>query len=98
MLTFRFTIRNPFKFASFKSYMVLTAPLCSNKSWEIQLSKYAYNIFEVIIDLNWKGFDHAGPSLELNIFGYTLTLKIYDHRHWNIKKNSWSSHDENDLL
>ena len=36
--------------------------------------------------------DHAGLDLELALFGYSISLKIYDTRHWDYKNNCWHSH------
>lgn len=93
MINIWFAIRNPFKHSEFKNLGCTTGPICENKSWEVQISKYAYNILEFNLDLNWKGEDHAGPSFEINLFGYTLNAKIYDHRHWSHEKHDWEVYE-----
>ena len=94
MIAFNFRIRNPFKYADFENFGVSTGPICENKSWEIQFMRYAYNIFEINVDLNWYGEDHAGPSININLFGYQVTAKIYDHRHWNYDTQDWEVYEK----
>jgi hypothetical protein len=90
MINFWVAVRNPFKCADFKNIWNCGGLLSKNKGWEVQLSKYAYNCLEFKIDLNWRGSDHAGPWLTLNVFGYTVDARIYDCRHWNDKSNNWA--------
>lgn len=91
---------NPFwkpnsHFAS-KDYYYKHVTLTSNKSFEIQISRFdAYHVFDVGLDLRWWGSDHAGPELEISIWGFTFMVKIYDHRHWDIDQHCWCT-NEND--
>lgn len=87
-------IQNPFKCKPFKDYGCTTGPISEHKSWEVQFSRYAWNLFEFNLDLNWRGSDHAGPSIELNLFGYTVTAKIYDHRHWDDDTDDWEKYEK----
>lgn len=41
--------------------------------------------------------DHAGLTLGLGLFSYTLRAQIYDTRHWNYEKKAWEVYEE-DLL
>ena len=41
--------------------------------------------------------DHAGLTIGLGLFSYTLRAQFYDTRHWNYKKKAWQSYEE-DLL
>ena len=93
MLSFDIQIRNPFKHESFKTYWCKTWGPWKNKAFEIQASKYAFNLFELNVDLNWYGLDHEGPQLELGIFGYNIRSKLYDIRHWNDETNTWETYD-----
>ena len=41
--------------------------------------------------------DHAGLTLGLGLFSYTLRAQFYDTRHWNYDKKVWEVYEE-DLL
>jgi len=89
MINFWVAIRNPFKCANFKMFWVRSGPVTQNKVWELQLSHYAYNCFEIKLDLNWQGQDHAGPWLTVNLLGYTIDARIHDVRHWDDDADNW---------
>lgn len=93
MIKFWLALQNPFKCDEFKNYGCKTVPLTTNKTFEIQLTHYAFNWFEINVDLSWNGRDHAGPSIELNLFGYTLDVKIYDNRHWKYSEHKWEEYN-----
>ena len=93
MISFRLSLANPFKYLPFKSYWQRDIPVSKNKILEIGFYRYAWNLFELSLDLRWFGSDHAGPSIEINITGYTVRLAICDNRHWNSTTNTWESYD-----
>jgi len=93
MISFRLSLANPFKHLPFKSYWQRDIPISKNKTLEIGFYRYAWDLFELALDLRWFGSDHAGPSIEINILGYTVRLGICDHRHWDSLKNDWERHD-----
>ena len=41
--------------------------------------------------------DHAGLTIGLGLFSYTLRAQFYDTRHWNYEKKAWEVYEE-DLL
>ena len=94
MIKFWIALQNPFKCDEFKNHWDKTIPLTTNKTLELQVSHYAWNWFELNLDLNWQGSDHAGPKFEVNLFGYTTSIQIYDNRHWDHKAHDWVNHDE----
>ena len=36
--------------------------------------------------------DHAGLTVELTLFGRSISFQIYDTRHWNHKTGAWEVH------
>jgi hypothetical protein len=61
-----------------------------NKSWEIEIIQFAPGeLFELDIDLDFKGRDHAGPSITLVLLGFSFDFRITDNRHWNHEENRW---------
>ena len=73
----------------------LDLALWENKSLEIEIGFWNewWNYFT--LDLCWsRNTDHAGPECYFGILGNTFRMKIYDHRHWNNKKNRWYKENE----
>lgn len=55
-----------------------------NKSIEAQISHWDWDhLFSLRVDTYFWGSDHAGPEINLEMFGWFFNLKFYDHRHWN---------------
>ncbi len=98
MIYFRIALANPFKHNPFKDYWQKDIPVTKHKILEIGMYKYAWNLFEIDLDLRWQGSDHAGPSFEINLLGYTFRIGISDKRHWNSETNSWCNYDKEDIL
>lgn len=66
--------------------------LTENKAYNIQLDRFeAYDLVDFDLDINFHRQDHAGPSLNISLFGYTLFLQIYDKRHWNYDEDRWET-------
>jgi len=96
MIQFRFTIRNPFwkQYKGYQSpihYITKAKDITKNKVIEVQVSKFhdRYYIFEMDVDLNWNGSDHAGPSLSFSILDYFFEFGMRDRRHWDGKNHKW---------
>lgn len=98
MIYLNFSIANPFKHDSFKNYWERGFLITKHKCFDIGFYKYAWNLFEFQLDLRFQGSDHAGPSLEINILGYTARVGISDTRHWNSVQNCWETYDQENLL
>lgn len=99
MIYLKFLIDNPWfkpndKFNS-KDYMWKDIKLSKNKNFEIQISRFeARELLNVNMDLRWQGQDHAGPELDVNVFGFMFNVKIYDSRHWNYDEHRWKTDAE----
>jgi hypothetical protein len=94
MTYIRIAIANPFKYSPFKNYWQGEYLITKNKLFEIGFYRYAWDLFEFELDLRFRGHDHAGPHLEMGIFGYTVRIGIADRRHWNCTKNDWERYDQ----
>lgn len=96
MIRFSFAIKNPWaKDFDHHDYFYKYKQLSKNKTFEIQLFRSSsYNLFNVDLETTWRGEDHAGPRLTLELGKYQLDLKIYDHRHWNYKTGTWRKSGE----
>jgi hypothetical protein len=78
---------------NFKNIFWIAKQVAKNKSWEFEWFKGADHLFEIEIDLRLKGRDHAGPSLSMTLFGYGFGCRIYDHRHWDDKNDTWEKYE-----
>ena len=93
MIDFGLRLRNPWPANAFRNIWNGCRALTLNKNIELQFSYYAFNWFELAVDLNWRQQDHAGPWITLNIFGWTLDLRLYDRRHWDDTTNTWRPYE-----
>ena len=66
-----------------------------NKRFEYEVTRCPPEVlFSCVIDIEWSGHDHAGPSFEIEIFGWMLRVGIYDIRHWDDDTNTWEVYEE----
>lgn len=85
-------------YGPFKSLFDVERIIAPHKSVEFQVTFRLGDIFGLEIDPSWTGKDHAGPAIEIGLFGLTARLSIYDHRHWNFKENRWHLASEDSSL
>jgi hypothetical protein len=94
MIVATFAIQNPF-FESWKSFKNIrnwhgSTPF-RNKYWEVELLK---NGCIVAFDFTVRTrCDHAGTTLGLGLFGYSINMTLYDNRHWDHNTGDWKKHD-----
>ena len=94
MIYLNLTIRNPWsdKFEPLISY---SDKIFKNKAWELEVYRSdTVAEFETRVTVRE---DHAGLTLGLGLFSYTLRAQVYDTRHWNYDKKVWETYEE-DLL
>ena len=91
MINFWIACRNPFPVKPFRMLWHREGKISTNKCWELQISRYSWNWFEIQIDLNWRQTDHAGPWIMVNLLGYQFDARIYDRRSWDDVNNCWNS-------
>lgn len=96
MIHFSFGVNNPFNNSSnwcFQDdYLEFDKrlPFTENKAVSFQVSKFAPgNIFDLTFRLSWRGEDHAGVLLSVQVLRWFVMVNLYDTRHWNYKKNDW---------
>lgn len=70
-------------------YYELDCAVTKNKTFELCISRHAYWWLVFNIDLECRGSDHAGPKLNLGLFGYSLSVELHDNRHWNDEADRW---------
>lgn len=67
--------------------------LIAHKAWEVEI--YRSGIVAEVEAKFTVHQDHAGLTLGLGLFGYTLRAQLYDTRHWNYEKKAWETYEEN---
>lgn len=94
MITLHFKLTNPYARGKFFEIMQKTFRVSKHKFLEIEMYHEGTMLCEFYIDLNWRGFDHAGPVVELGLFGKTIRCSLHDSRHWDRKTNNWEIANE----
>ena len=84
-----FEIINHHARENFENLYNISGNITVNKSWEFEIIRYSRDFVRLLIDLSWKGRDHAGPEILIGLFGYSMSAKIYDNRHWNWETKDW---------
>jgi len=79
----------------FHSYWSKGWILSKHKAIEVQLMRDSTLIcFE--IDLEFKGYCHAGPRIDIAFLFHRLTISFPDSRHWNQEANRWKTPEEHE--
>lgn len=92
MLRFSFAVKNPWAKDVHCKVFERSGVLYGNKHFETEHYYSNYNLFYFLLDLSWRGEDHAGPEVELTLFGFSMRYKIYDARHWDYSMGTWVSY------
>ena len=96
MIRVDFYIENLWAKNKFDNLFNRSKKISTNKVIEFEICYYSKNLFEFKLDINWMGRDHAGPEIEIGVFGYSAHLHLYDSRHWNHITNSWEEYNISD--
>jgi len=98
MITFNLRLGNPFsnKWVSLANSFWRSYKITKHKNFEIQVGFWdgLDEFFSVNLDTWWYGDDHAGPSFDLTILWFFVSIKLYDVRHWDATNECWEKHDE----
>lgn len=94
MLRIDFHIANPWHNNNFKNIYCKSGLFSKNKAYEFEIIKHSYDFLSIHFSTAVKGVDHAGPRIELALFGYSISFKIYDTRHWDYDKNDWETYND----
>jgi hypothetical protein len=103
MFTLNLTLHNPWAKDDFKHLGSKHGDFparwgwLKNKAWEIQACRDWKSLLGIYLRLAWRGRDHAGPGIELTIFGLVLDAQIYDVRHWDYKAGTWEPIPDNPM-
>ena len=94
MIFFKIHLDNPwFRHSEdFEShdYLYREGSFTKHKHWEVQCSRWEPDrLAKFELDLCWRGDDHAGPSINIESYGFMFHAKMYDSRHWNYRASRW---------
>ena len=91
VLNIRIELKNPFdRWDYFRNLGFISGQVFGHKFWELEHSYYSPMLVDA--DIRWKHqTDHAGLDVSVGIFGYGISFRIYDTRHWNYEKGTYSS-------
>lgn len=79
MISFSFTLTNPFAKTIWKSLWARDRHLTEDLAYELQLTR-SNSILDVYFE--WRtNCDHSGVGLRLGLFGYSLDMGIYSVHH-----------------
>jgi hypothetical protein len=92
IINFRIELTNPFdRWDYFRNLGSKSGRVFSNKFWELEHSYYSPLLFDA--DVRWTHrTDHAGLEIGIGLLGYGIHFRIYDSRHWDYDKNTWSTY------
>lgn len=94
MFKFHLNMRNPwrpnYEWTKTKTFAHFERKLFGTKAINFQISRFEpYYLFDISLNLLLDGHDHAGPELNIEIFGYAFILQLYDTRHWDYENERW---------
>ena len=93
MISFNFTLRNPWSNRFENLWCRVYATPFDNKFIELEVTR---DFTLVSFMFNWTvRQSHAGLDLEAGLFGYCVHFNLYDSRHWNSEKKAWETYEEN---
>ena len=88
-MNIHYFIKNEKTLDVFKSFLSKSYKLTPHKYFEIEIYSYDWYLIEFNLVTGFTGRDHGGVEFEIGILGKYINLKIYDHRHWDMDKNTW---------
>jgi hypothetical protein len=90
MIYLNLTLENPWS-DRFEHLYVWARTLPFHKAWELEIYR-SNTIAEVELKFRMRE-NHAGLTLGLGLFTWTMRFQIHDTRHWNYEKGSWEEYD-----
>ena len=90
MIYSKFSITNPWSKDNFKSVWSTSGQATTNKAWELEIISSSCYLLHAELEISVRGKDHAGGGIELGLFGFVVSFRFYDCRHWDYNKNQWA--------
>ena len=85
----------PFKYNpdSFKTYFYKTWQLTKHKFLEVESYGGTDDIIGFVFRLAW-GTDHGGLIIDLSLLRQSISIQLYDNRHWDSEKNAYVTYED----
>ena len=96
IVNIRIELTNPFdRWDYFKSLGSIYGRIGKNTAWELDNNYYSPLLLDV--DIKWSHkTDHAGIEIGIGLLGYGIRFRIYDTRHWDYEKDTYSTYSYTD--
>lgn len=86
MICLNLQITNPWS-DRFEPVRAWGGKLFQHKAWEVEVYR-SDTLAEIEARFTVRQ-DHAGLTLGLGLFSYTVRIQFYDSRHWNYHTKTW---------
>ena len=85
----------PFKYSedSFKTYFHKTWQLTKHKFLEVESYGGSDDLIAFVFRLAWRS-DHEGLMLDLSLFRQSISIMVYDNRHWDHINNCYETYED----
>jgi hypothetical protein len=87
MITLSLSLSNPFSNRYSVVYDKTGKTWNPHKFWDLSICKRS-SIIGFTFDFTMRQ-DHAGFSLEIELFGWSIEYGFYDNRHWDYENGCW---------
>jgi len=87
MIYLSLSLSNPFSNRYSVVYVKTGKTWNPHKFWDLSIRKQS-SIIGFTFDFTMRQ-DHAGFSLEIELFGWSIEYRFYDNRHWDYKNGCW---------
>ena len=89
MITLSLSLSNPFSniYSVVYVYDKTGKTWNPHKFWNLSICKGS-SIIGFTFDFTTRQ-DHAGFSLEIELFGWSIEYRVYDNRHWDYENGCW---------
>jgi len=94
MLNLNIYLHNPWYKENFQNLFNWSKKVTKNKVVEFEITRYAHDLLGIHLSTDFTGNDHAGPRFDLALLGYSVSIKMYDTRHWNYEQNDWQKYPD----
>lgn len=79
-------------FEHFKNLGCIHGRIGANNAWELEHTYYSGSLLDIDISLSTREH-HAGFEITLGLFGYGVSFRIYNTRHWDCDTNAYTQNN-----
>lgn len=100
MINLHFDISNPWHNEQrwpWRDFYQNSWSVTKNKTLEVCIDFYPFVLAHFSFNTQYKGADHAGPSLSFGLLGFGFQVQLVDNRHWDYETNNWYVYEHKNL-